>query len=97
MRWYIVLATTIFALIMVGGGFALNRADRAIDCLAQANVELVKANAQLNIANRHFVEMHVELADTSRKLDETNANLVLTNNKFVALDQVFQRFTLWRK
>jgi hypothetical protein len=93
MRWSVVPNVIILASILLAAGFLLNRAERAIDCLAQANAELVKANAQLNIVNRHIAEMHVKLADTSRKLDEANANLILTNNRFTALDQVFQRFT----
>jgi len=97
MRSTIALATATLAVVVLIGGLALNRVDRAIDCIAQANVELVKANAQLVIANRHIEEMHVKLADTSRKLDETNANLTLTNTKFVALDQVFQKFTPWKR
>jgi hypothetical protein len=94
MRWQTGLGITLVALILLGGGFALNRADRTIACLAQANAELARANSQLHIANQHFAEMHLKLADTSRKLDETNASLALTNNKIVAIDQVIQRLGL---
>lgn len=97
MRRNMVLASSVLGLTLLIGGVALHRVDRAIDCIAKANVELVKANAQLTIANRHIAEMHVKLTDTSRKLDETNANLSLTNTKIVALDGVFQKFTPWRK
>jgi hypothetical protein len=90
---YVVPKVIILACILLAACFLLNRAERAIDSLAQANAELVKANAQLNIVNRHIAEMHVKLADTSRKLDEANANLILTNNRFAALDQVFQKLT----
>jgi hypothetical protein len=90
-RAIIVVAVIVFA------GVVLHRTNRAIDCLTQVNAELIKANTQLDLANRHIAEMHVRLADTSRKLDETNANLTLTNNKFVALDQVFQKLTLFRR
>jgi hypothetical protein len=92
MRWQIGLAIILVALMLLGGGLALNRVDKTIACLAQANAELARASSQLRIANQHIAEMHLKLADTSRKLDETNANLALTNNKIVAIDQVFQRF-----
>ena len=52
--------------------------------------------------NRQIEEMQAKLPpDTSRKLDQTNTNLALTNDKFdetndrfVALDRVFQRLPL---
>jgi len=90
-RAIIIVAMIVFA------GVVLDRSNRAIDCLRQANAELIKVNAQLDLTNRHIAEMHVRLADTSRKLDETNANLALTNDKFVAIDQVFQKLNLFRR
>jgi hypothetical protein len=94
MRWPAGLAVTLVAMMLLGGGLALDRADRTIACLAQTNAELARVNSQLHVANQHIAEMHLKLADTSRKLDETNANLALTNNKIVSIDQVFQRFGL---
>ncbi len=95
---------SLIALALLVGVFVVHRVDRAIACIAQANVELVKANAQLSATNKHIEELHAKLVDTSKKLDQTNASIAQTNikfdetnHRFVALDQAFQRFPLWRK